>query len=876
VTLPTVSRAQIEPLLDRLIEHADGNPAPLILIRADPATAPLEVSAGGRLVDLVASSSPLEIRAHAVRTRDQPLVVVTGCDATALGDDLLARALRRKVHTINRWETVSQLFGAERVSQSLAAHKLLADALIEAKPLRGYPAITTKVLDLDTALDALIEPYLGNVGESLRDILKWGTQPAAARAVRESAPEVIHLLEQHLTDLHGPGVAVVFAALRGGKSTDLLGLCLAADIVFALDPPASELRLRVELALVEPGADEPGLGDDAYRDIARAAVEHVSDPRVEHFDGAAPLVAADRFVRTWKLDDEAWRSPVLPSGFAARIARAARALTAWLAKPGDSALEAVADQAIELAEAHIAARTEPRRAERLRMAQRIIRRGTELAAAATTADAFVAYTTDGAWLDRARTALSQSDTDVAAATLYAELTQAIDAAVIEHAAAQKSILVGAAQPLGDRLTGIEDVLNTVVAPLASTTPTLVVVLDGMSWPNFTGIVDVLGRQGWTPYLDDARVVAKPVVAALPTVTEISRTSLLCGRLRQGDKDSERRAFTTHPALVAAGDAAHPPVLFHKTDLRVGGLDTIPHDTLDTISDPRIRVVGVVLNNIDERLKDVAQPPSGWGLDELSPLRELLHAARSAGRAVVLTSDHGHILERSSEARPGGGGERWRQTDTGPAGDGEIVVSGPRVVADHSSVVMPWIEQLRYGPSKNGYHGGLTLAEATVPLAVLSSEEIAGWEPTSIDPPAWWHAIEPVAEAVEAATTPRATAKKPEPVTPSLFDPEPVAEESAASADIAAIMASDHVQSKLVPLRLDPLDVEKILTVLDSTGGTSLAEGRVAERAGVPKVRIGRIVTQMQRLLNIDGYQVIEATDGHIKFDRALLERQLQL
>jgi len=90
------------------------------------------------------------------------------------------------------------------------------------------------------------------------------------------------------------------------------------------------------------------------------------------------------------------------------------------------------------------------------------------------------------------------------------------------------------------------------------------------------------------------------------------------------------------------------------------------------------------------------------------------------------------------------------------------------------------------------------------------------------------------------------------------------------------MASDQVQASLPVLRLDAVVVATILGVLDSTGGTSLAEDRVAVLAGVPKVRIGRVVTQMQRLLNIDGYPVIETANGHIKFDRALLERQLGL
>ena len=871
MTLPVVTRAQLEPLLDRLIDPTV-DPAPLLLIRADPESAPREVSAGGRTVGVVASSSPLEIRAYASRPREEPLVVLTGCDSATLGDDLLARSVRRKLHTLNRWETVSQLFGADHVSQALAAHKYLADALIEARPVVGYPAITNKMLDLDTALDALVERLLGLSETTLTDILLWGTQPAAARAVRESSSDVINELERHLAARSGPGVAVVFAALRAGKTAELMSLCLAADVIFSSESPAADARLRLELEL-----SEPELSDETYRDAAAAVVRHLQDSRTDIGAAAAWLTAGDRLVQQWGLGSSAWRSSVLPIGFVSRIALAAQALTAWNLNSGSDALAAEAENAITLVESHIGSREEQRRVHRLRMAQRLIRRGFGLAVATTTADAFIDYAADGAWFDRARIAVSQSDTEPGAASLYAALTADADAAVHERAAAQAAVLTGAAQPLGDRLIGIEDVLTAVVAPLASITPTLVVVLDGMSWPNFTEVLDVVGRQGWIPYVDEGAVVRKPIVAALPTVTELSRTSLLCGTLRSGDKGSEGQAFPAHTALLAASDPQHPPVLFHKTHLRVGGLDTTAHEELATISDPRIRIVGIVLNNIDERLKDVTQPPSGWGLDELAPLREILQAARSAGRAVVLTSDHGHILERNSEPRPGGGGERWRGTNTGPAGDGEILVNGPRVVDNDHAVVLPWIEQLRYGPSKNGYHGGLTLAEATVPLAVLSSEDIEGWEPTSIDPPEWWDATPAlVAAPVAAAPAPKPSKKAAAPVTPSLFDPEPEPVPSSASDAIGAIMASDQVQANLPALRLDAVVVATILGVLDGTGGTSLAEDRVAVLAGVPKVRIGRVVTQLQRLLNIDGYPVIETANGHIKFDRALLERQLGL
>ncbi len=46
--------------------------------------------------------------------------------------------------------------------------------------------------------------------------------------------------------------------------------------------------------------------------------------------------------------------------------------------------------------------------------------------------------------------------------------------------------------------------------------------------------------------------------------------------------------------------------------------------------------------------------------------------------------------------------------------------------------------------------------------------------------------------------------------------------------------------------------------------------------GCPAFASGAPITQLQRLLNIDGYSVIETTNGEVRFDRPLLERQLGL
>ena len=145
----------------------------------------------------------------------------------------------------------------------------------------------------------------------------------------------------------------------------------------------------------------------------------------------------------------------------------------------------------------------------------------------------------------------------------------------------------------------------------------------------------------------------------------------------------------------------------------------------------------------------------WGADAVKHLAPLLDRARHAGRIVVLTADHGHIVERrqgTQRAYAGISSGRSRAA-TEPAGDGEVLVTGPRVLRHDGRAVLAVDEHLRYGPLKAGYHGGAAPAEAVVPVAVL----VPGVVPEDVSlhlappqEPAWW--IDPVAPVVPAGGT----------------------------------------------------------------------------------------------------------------------------
>jgi len=879
MSLPRVSRAQLLPLVERAVESAENGKRPVVVVHADPDVVPDVGDVRGRAVVVRGSRSPLQIRGLLGGDDLGALVVLTDCEPTSLGDDVLARVHGHRVRHIDRWATVCALFGADRPTASLARKSHLADALIEAAPVGGYPRLTTRVLDLETAADALLRVSIG-IDDDVVDLagfMRWLDRPHAVGRIAAARPSLLADLEPGLQVRFGPGIDAVLAALAVDRAVDLMPLGVVAGIVHA--PPADDIAAIVRLDERLGGS---GLGGEACRAWG-AAAERVVRGDDDPARASGWIERAGTLLSDLGAGELAYRSDLLPAGFDQRLRAAAEALTRWHAAPDNTGIAEEVQAAIERTASHDGHRHAGERVERLRMAARLIRRGTsalsgleDLSAAAS------AYEHDGAWLDAARTVVSRGDADPVFAAACAALTAEGEAARVADGLPFAQMASSAATSVPAPHMAVEDVLDRVVAPLAALRPVLVVVLDGMGWPTFTELLGAFEGAGWAPWRrpngDDSSQVA---VAVLPTVTEVSRTSLLAGRLRSGDDGSERRAFSAHAGLLTVTGSGPPPVLFHKRDLRAGGLDTLPDGVLDAVGDERRKVVGLVINNIDERLKDVAQPGDGWELRDLDPLRHVLDAARRAGRAVVLTADHGHVLDRNAEVRMGGGGgERWRLAEP-PAGDGEVLVQGRRVVTENHQAVLPWREQLRYGPRRNGYHGGLTPKELFVPLVVLSTEDLpedSGWTPGGFRRPAWWHHTQLRLPAAAAAAAAAPVPAVPASTVPTLFDPPLAPSPAPAPTWIDALLAAPLLAERRANprVRLADAELRRLLLVLHAAGTMAVGLPRLAAEADLPAARIDRYVAQLQELLNVDGYGVVTTAGNEVRFDLVLLGRQFSL
>ncbi|WP_328548077.1 BREX-2 system phosphatase PglZ [Streptomyces platensis] len=921
-----------------------------VLLRAAPCwDGPAELPWGERRQAAVATApSPLAayelVLAHQAPSAPGPdvLVVLTDREEAELGPDLLAKVHRHRVNAVDTWDVVRESFGALHTDSRLVNENWAAESLLDATPPGGWPQLPGGVLSRDKALSELTRRRLG-IGRydpdrdqhplsangddlDIHTLLRWSMASGGPdRFLALRTPERAGI-RQFLGKSEQAGQAgrALLALVEAEHGPDAVAFGLVCAALWghsdaAADAENYRARGRAERWFgEEPPAHGEAL-DALVAAFGRSCEEFVSGllltGRSDHEESSATArrlsgAALDRAVslaRQFGAEQATRTSPLLAAGLEARFTAVGEALL-------DGGQARIARAVESLDDHRLAPEPDARpRAERARMAQRLVQWLTsdpavESESVATGINRHVAET---GWVDLALEHIeSGGDVDATLKSAYDALCTSVRARrrEIDRSFAQCLATHATAGRTPESMLTVESFLPTIVAPVAKAGKrrVLLLVLDGMSAAIAAQLAEEL-RDHWVEYDPLPKAKGAPrrraMAAALPTVTAVSRTSLFAARLMRGAQADERKLFPEH-RFWGEDEAG----VFHKDDLRgeTSG-DPLGPELHEALISDRTHVA-VVLNTIDDRLATEQKLGDGaWRLGEIGRLLDLLRFAAGQGRAVIVTSDHGHVIDRHGarvDADPDSVESARHRSGGGPLAKTEIVLSGPRVVAPDpgGEIVALWDADSRYTSQKAGYHGGASLAEVAIPvLAFLpfGAEPPSGWRELGSQQPPWWSLTPNASE--RAPVRPAATAapvKKPSKQAAelakshdSLFEVAVVpsqSEDALLSAElvspddtlVSGLLASEvfAAQVQLLARKPDLPRVEKAVRALLDAGGT-LPVTALAQRIGLPASRAADgFAAVLRQLLNHDGVQVLETLpDGRtLRLHTGLLQDQFEL
>lgn len=440
---------------------------------------------------------------------------------------------------------------------------------------------------------------------------------------------------------------------------------------------------------------------------------------------------------------------------------------------------------------------------------------------------------------------------------------------------------------------------------------LVLLIDGMAWAQAVSLLESLdqGSTPWCPVAWNVEAFPKrssfftPVIASLPSVTNISRSAFFAGKPMEPGKKHNASDNAKHWAANKAVKKLFSGMAVPKLMLRGEGFTTdgsAAREALTLIADTTQPIVALVINAIDETLKADTQARGAWTADEIGPLRELLEAAREAGRAVLITSDHGHVSGQRLEwtgFSSGAGSSRWRPwREEDAVHEYEVAVPYPQAWAPAGDGIKGVIcladdEHSYSNQSHYGEHGGATLAEVLAPTFMIACENLQpqpiiepdrALELRRVPAPDWWHLdVRPpskgrkdavsapsVAAAKVTAKTKDAIVKEragqlriqsivPAEPGPRLDAAEPTAEPYVSSGT-RALIARVEKNPLFLARAEQPALRDQVLRALEFLleRNNHAPSGAFASHLGDQPYRAGGLVSSLSVILNVDGYEVL--------------------
>jgi len=801
---------------------------------------------------------------------ESPLVILTPLPDNELGLDILSRLDSGRLGRLKPWEGMKHAFQARQLDPRVRQANWLADVLLRNMPANGFAPAPGGVLQRGRVLKEVFRHVLGWADPVIDavGVIRWSLDGASLPAWRALPTEARADLQHWVSEESGAVAAQLLECLQEGPGLLVIGLTLEA--LFTEEGKEGLVRLERHTN----GHSVQKVWGEAW---SKAAFEVFGD-----LDDAEARIAVDRvddLFRDLKVEEAAWRSSVSRLGFVQRIDQLADRLQREVDRPTQGGMQKLWALCSDVLSHRLAkSDAEQFRVGRMEMAVRLVGWLRQDAAPppATLGEFTEQIFEQDTFVDWARTRLIDGDPAPALAKAYNKVcSKARETLRVRHEAFCRMLAEQGASP--PDVMKVEEILPDLLVPLARQTERkiLFVVMDGMSLPVFHELsADLSENYGWHPLAPEESAPPRPALAALPSTTAASRSSLLCGSLGAGQ--NEVKGFA---AALQALSGSPRPRLFLKKDLAQAGDAGLSPEFAEALHSDA-PCIGCVVNAIDDSLTKGDQTMVPWEVRHLPLLERILAAANASGRMLVITSDHGHLLEQNSETRDSDTDGRYRHESTAVLAADELLIKGPRVLNSEHTIVSSWREDVRYGRKQAGYHGGIHPLEVLGPVGVFATSEPEGWEEHVLRPPDWWFA--PDSKVALITPVPRA-AKAPEPeATPIPVTGDLFAATASTSSLLEQLLASPIMEEQrtIHPRAATEASLKRLgelLDVLQRFGGTASATA-LARELNVSARRMGSFVSAVAPLLSVDGYAALEfeRASNTVRLNERRLKEQFEL
>ncbi|MFY0572912.1 BREX-2 system phosphatase PglZ [Archangium lansingense] len=664
---PLLSEADVRLEVERLFRRDHRSKLLALFGRGQPGRFELD----GLKWEIIPTACELELRSKLPAPGEPSTtgsVYLVDWAEDALPLDVSCRLAGGRIYHVARDARLAALFGARQVDQGLASTALAR--LVLSGGIDGLRKITGLRLTTNDLWKRVLEARFGipeSALESGAAWLRWVRSSDAGQAfaracegddlLRAVRRELLVWLEERLGSVGVLG----FRAWELG----LVDRAIQALLLLSAVEQSEDAYLR-GLVNGQIASIAPGLASEVRGAHAGGTVEALLDAVLSVEDEADRrlLEGAQQHAMSGGASALATASDWLPAGHAAREAAVAAALTKFVDAPSAEALEAVLaafehlsahrlDRAIRRSE-HVESRKMAARLSAWLLARRVrpqlAEHGTPWQPAIELARR---YTEEGGFLDWARQSLrgmrGAGDALMAAVRRLYGAVDAVARADDQRFAKAYVSWVEAGKPSNEVLP-IEHVTKRVVAQFlkgGEHRRLLLVLMDGMSYAAAVQVLQRLRDQRrWSPIAWrtpgwNGQLPIPPVLAAAPTLTEVSRAALFAGVADprfgdQGtDKDDARWASNPHVRELVGEE---PLKVFFRREIHAG------HELIDEVKRAVAgdqRVVAVVVNAIERaaqgqppgrrRLQQDAHPPArGAALGRRR--RRARRAARGGPRA----------------------------------------------------------------------------------------------------------------------------------------------------------------------------------------------------------------------------------------------------